>query len=83
MQDEGIGISHGEQAQIFKPFFQTNDEFSRNLNSNSNGIGLNLSLKLARLLQGNLTVQSDLGQGSLFILHLGQMSSEIEYFEKI
>ena len=70
VRDEGIGIKPEEQALIFRPFFQTSDSRSRDLNTNSHGIGLNLSQKLARVLQGSIRVESKPGKGSTFILAL-------------
>ena len=40
------------------------------------GLGLPISRKLARLLGGDLTVQSELGHGSVFTLRLPVRSDE-------
>lgn len=73
VRDFGIGVKPEEQALIFKPFFQTRDETSRKLNANSHGIGLSLCQKMAKLLDGSLTLISEPGKGCLFTLELGNM----------
>lgn len=40
------------------------------MNTNSHGLGLNISYKMAKILGGSLTCQSELGKGSTFTLLL-------------
>ncbi|WP_158867404.1 hybrid sensor histidine kinase/response regulator transcription factor [Maribellus comscasis] len=76
VSDNGNGISVEEQNHIFTRFYQGISS-TKHLGS---GIGLNLSLELARLQEGNLKVQSDIGKGSRFTLFLPvqNVNSEIE-----
>jgi signal transduction histidine kinase len=63
--DRGEGIAAEEQATIFEAF-----ESGSNRRERGTGLGLALSRQLARLLGGDLTVQSQLGQGARFTLKL-------------
>ncbi len=63
--DRGEGIAAEEQAMIFEAF-----EGGSNQRERGTGLGLALSRQLARLLGGDLTVQSQLGQGARFTLKL-------------
>ncbi len=70
--DTGPGIAESEQEQIFEAFKQAhNGIYSRG--EDGVGLGLTLSLKLARLMDGNITVQSEVGKGSRFTVHLPLM----------
>lgn len=62
--DTGIGIAPADQARIFDEFAQVEHRIQRNLKGT--GLGLPLSRRLAQLLGGGLSVQSEPGVGSIF-----------------
>ena len=68
VHDSGIGIPAEKLERIFEPFVQ----LDRNLTSGQEGAGLGLAISrdLARLMGGELTVKSEVGKGSVFIVSL-------------
>lgn len=62
--DTGIGIAEEEMDLIFEEFAQANN--SKLKRRNGTGLGLAISKKLAEILGGNITVKSQLNQGSTF-----------------
>ena len=66
VQDTGFGIATSEQEKIFQMFYQS--ENSNGHKAQGSGIGLAVSKQIAQLMQGDLTVQSELGKGSTFTL---------------
>ncbi len=63
--DQGEGIAGDVQASIFEAFERAGDQHER-----GTGLGLALSRQLARLLGGELSVESQPGKGARFILDL-------------
>jgi PAS domain S-box-containing protein len=66
--DTGHGIAPDKQAAIFEPFVQVDTSLTRV--SEGTGLGLAISRDLARAMDGDLTVESEEGHGSVFTLHL-------------
>ena len=66
--DTGIGIAEDKQAYLFDEFMQADASNSRRYGGS--GLGLAISRRLARLLGGDVVVDSRLGEGSCFTLCL-------------
>jgi signal transduction histidine kinase len=62
--DTGIGIAKEHQGALFQDFVQVDAPIQRRFRGT--GLGLALSKRLAELLGGSVTVQSEVGQGSTF-----------------
>ncbi|MEB3227233.1 MAG: ATP-binding protein [Synechocystis sp.] len=65
--DTGIGIAPEDQARIFDVFTQSEGQSTRKYGGT--GLGLTITKRLTLLLGGSLTVDSQLGQGSVFTLN--------------
>jgi signal transduction histidine kinase len=66
--DEGIGISEEDQPRLFKRFVRIETKATERVSGT--GLGLWLSREIARMHDGDLTVESTLGRGSTFTLQL-------------
>ena len=66
--DTGIGLHEDSLGKLFQRFYQVDSGLSRQFSGV--GLGLEISMGLARLLEGEIQVQSQLGQGSTFLVKL-------------
>jgi CheY-like chemotaxis protein len=66
--DTGIGMSEATQQGLFERFHWGDASLTRK--QTGSGLGLEISRSLARLMGGELSASSQLGQGSVFTLRL-------------
>ena len=77
VSDTGIGIREEELHMLFDPF--TRLDMMRNKSVEGTGLGLSITKRLVAMMQGNLTVESEYGNGSKFTFVIPQkiMGTEV------
>ncbi len=68
VRDEGIGISPSESRHIFDAFYRSPKVISAQIHGT--GLGLALAKAITEAMGGTLSVESEVGKGSTFTLHL-------------
>ena len=68
VKDSGIGIPLEQQDKVFQAFVQVDARRTRT--AQGSGLGLTISRDLARGMSGDLTLRSEVGKGSTFMLSL-------------
>ncbi len=64
--DTGLGLSEEQISKLFQPFTQADQSMTRRFGGT--GLGLAISKRLAEILGGDVTVKSELGKGSEFVV---------------
>jgi signal transduction histidine kinase len=72
--DHGIGIPREEQERIFERFHRVSTGLVHDVKGS--GLGLSLVRHIAQAHGGNVTVESEVGKGSTFTIHLPLARSE-------
>ncbi|ODG98433.1 hypothetical protein A4S05_08865 [Nostoc sp. KVJ20] len=75
VQDTGIGIASHEQKRIFDRFYRVNSDAYgglrlRSRRTGGSGLGLAIATAIVQAHGGSIQVQSQVGKGSTFIVHL-------------
>ena len=68
VRDTGMGITAEQQARLFSHYVQADASIARKFGGT--GLGLSISRELARLLGGDITVESTPGQGTVFTVEI-------------
>lgn len=67
-RDNGIGMSKEYQEKLFEPFSRAED--SRVSKIEGTGLGMTIARNIARRMNGDITVKSELGKGTEFVVTL-------------
>ena len=68
VKDTGIGISEAQKEKVFEEFSQEDSSIEKRYGGT--GLGLAISKKLTDLLQGRISLQSEVGEGSTFLVEI-------------
>ncbi|WP_353572289.1 PAS domain S-box protein [Candidatus Albibeggiatoa sp. nov. BB20] len=67
IEDTGMGIPEQDLENIFLPFHQSGDKYSK---AEGTGLGLSITKRIIEMMEGELHVKSNIGKGSLFWFEL-------------
>jgi PAS domain S-box-containing protein len=68
VRDEGLGIAPSEQSLIFEKFYRADANMTRGVSGS--GLGLYISRELVHRMGGTISVESEPGEGSTFVVTL-------------
>lgn len=81
VEDTGIGMSKELLSKVFDPFVRADDR--RVTKVEGTGLGMAIAMNLARMMNGNITVMSELGKGSTFEITVRLKRGEEHNTERI
>lgn len=70
VSDTGIGISPEDQERVFDRFYRVDKARAREMGGN--GLGLAIAQEIVRLHKGRISIASELGKGTTFLIELGK-----------
>jgi signal transduction histidine kinase len=68
VEDSGIGMTYHQQQQLFQPF--TQGDASTTKKYGGTGLGLAISRHFCHMMGGDISVRSEPGEGSVFVVRL-------------
>ncbi len=77
--DTGSGIAKDDLEHIFEMFYRSDND----LNANSSGIGLAYTKMMVEKMRGTITVESELGVGTVFTVNLPLSNPTVPYIEQL
>ena len=80
VQDDGIGMTDEQQAQIFEAYTQGDKSIAGRFGGT--GLGMTITKEIIELMGGSISVRSQLGKGSVFVLSLPYTENTEEAFEE-
>ncbi len=72
VEDTGIGIPKDQQKIIFEQFIQTEGQSTRKFGGT--GLGLSITKRLVELMNGEISLESEVGKGSKFVVKFKDVS---------
>lgn len=76
VKDQGRGISSSDLRRIFEPFYRSPEVVEAQIHGT--GLGLTVAKRIVKAMGGRLTVESEVGVGSNFCLHLPVRENRFE-----
>ncbi len=76
VEDTGIGISKEIREEIFDPFMQARDH----KNIGGTGLGLAITRRLTLLMNGSISLKSELGKGSTFTIRIPDVAFKTDFY---
>ena len=70
VKDTGMGIRKEDMGKLFESFQRLDEEKNRNIEGT--GLGMNITMSLLKLMDGEMKVESEYGQGSEFTVTIPQ-----------
>ena len=70
VEDNGVGIRPDQQDKIFKMFYRGHEQ------STGSGLGLYIAREATLKIQGNLSVRSEYGKGSTFVVQVKSLAAD-------
>jgi len=82
VKDSGIGIPEAFLAHIFEPFVQLDNQsdLCKDNSLRGNGLGLSITQALLKNLGGEISIQSKVGEGSTFQVHIPVETTQAPIF---
>ncbi|NUY80734.1 response regulator [Flavobacterium sp. MAH-1] len=74
--DTGIGIAKDQQRHVFEEFTQAHAGIEKKFGGT--GLGLTIAKRMLQLLGGDIRLESEEGQGSIFTIHIPKIRSEVK-----
>jgi signal transduction histidine kinase len=73
VSDTGIGLTESDQSKLFREFVRVKNDMTREILGS--GLGLSIVRRLAQLYHGEVSVCSEFGKGSTFVVEFPLSSS--------